>query len=70
MLRAPLARVPETELKWGVGVLLTSFGTFFVAEGMSVHWYGGDAALLYIVAVVALASSVLSRQLARTAVAT
>ncbi len=34
-LRKPLERIPETELKWGVGVL-SSFGVFFLAEGLGV----------------------------------
>jgi uncharacterized membrane protein len=46
---APLARVPENTLKFGVGVMLTSFGTFWGAEGAGAHWPGGDAALLAII---------------------
>jgi uncharacterized membrane protein len=51
-LRRPLSRVPETELKWGVGALLTSFGLFFLGEGLGVHWPGGDAGVVYILAAV------------------
>jgi uncharacterized membrane protein len=46
---APLARVPENTLKFGVGVMLTSFGMFWGAEGAGAHWPGGDAALLVII---------------------
>ena len=43
--RAPLARVPENTLKFGVGVLLTSFGTFWAAEGAGADWPGSDLAI-------------------------
>jgi uncharacterized membrane protein len=66
-LHRPLSRVPETELKWGVGVLLTAFGVFFTAEGLGVDWPGGDAAVLYIVAALAAVSQLQTRRLARTA---
>jgi len=53
-VRAPLARVPENALKFAVGVMLTSFGMFWGAEGAGVSWPGGDAALLVLVPAVAL----------------
>jgi uncharacterized membrane protein len=45
VLRAPLARVPENTLKYVVGLLLVSFGTFWGAEGAGAHWPGADLAI-------------------------
>jgi uncharacterized membrane protein len=45
LARGPLARVPENAMKFTVGVLLTSFGAFWGAEGAGAAWPGGDAAL-------------------------
>jgi uncharacterized membrane protein len=63
--RGALMRVPETEVKWGVGVLLSSFGVFFCGEGLSVDWPGGDLALLYIAAILAVVSQLQAHTLAR-----
>jgi uncharacterized membrane protein len=54
LVRAPLAKVPENALKFAVGIMLTSFGIFWGAEGAGVAWPGNDAALLVLVPVVAL----------------
>ena len=52
-VRTPLARVPENAMKFAVGVMLTSFGIFWGAEGAGVSWPGNDAALLVIIPLVA-----------------
>ena len=64
-LRRPLTRVPENALKYVVGVMLTSFGTFFVGEGIGVEWWRDDLALLPIIAVYGAASVALVRVLRR-----
>jgi uncharacterized membrane protein len=48
-IHAPLSRVPENTMKFVVGVMLTSFGMFWGAEGAGAHWPGNDAALLVLV---------------------
>ncbi|HTR94738.1 MAG TPA: hypothetical protein VMI73_23660 [Trebonia sp.] len=53
-VRAPLTKVPENWMKFAVGVMLTSFGTFWGAEGAGVDWPGNDGALLVLVPAVAL----------------
>jgi uncharacterized membrane protein len=65
VVHRPLARLPESQLKYAVGVMLTSFGVFFLGEGLGVDWPGGDAALLYVVAAMLAASQVHVRRLAR-----
>ena len=65
VLHRPLRRLPETELKYLVGLVLTSFGTFFAAEGLGVDWPLGDAALLALLALYVAASQVMAALLAR-----
>ena len=64
LLRAPLSRVPENTLKYGVGILLATFGTFWAVEGLgyftpeqkSLEFPFGDGALpLLLIAWVAVA---------------
>ena len=55
-VKAPLSRVPENALKFVVGVMLTSFGMFWGAEGAGASWPGNDASLLVIIPAVALYS--------------
>jgi len=45
-----LAEVPENAMKMTVGLLLTSFGTFWAVEGAGVDWPGSDAAILALAA--------------------
>jgi uncharacterized membrane protein len=55
-VRGPLARVPENTLKFAVGVMLTSFGMFWGAEGAGAHWPGSDTAILALIAATLVAS--------------
>jgi uncharacterized membrane protein len=45
LLHRPLASIPENTLKFGVGVLLAGFGTFWVGEGMGLDWPGADRSI-------------------------
>ncbi|HZT93006.1 MAG TPA: hypothetical protein VE985_00820 [Gaiellaceae bacterium] len=58
LLHRPLARVPENTIKFAVGLLLSTFGTFWSVEGLgvfkqgsaSIEWPGGDAMVLGVLA--------------------
>ncbi|KJE75736.1 COG4280 domain-containing protein [Ferrimicrobium acidiphilum] len=41
-----LTEVPENKLKMVVGIMLTSFGTFWMAEGLGLRWPGGTVFLI------------------------
>lgn len=64
-VRKPLARVPENTMKFIVGVMLTSFGIFWGAEGAGANWPGADGALLVIIPSVAVGSLLLVAILGR-----
>ena len=40
-----LSEIPENTIKTAVGVMLTSFGVFWVGEGAGIHWPGSDLAI-------------------------
>jgi uncharacterized membrane protein len=52
-----LSRVPENALKMVVGIMLVSYGTFWTGEGLRVHWPGGDAMLVGLVGIFAVAAT-------------
>ena len=68
LAKGPLSRVPENTIKFAVGLLLTSFGCFWGAEGAGVDWPGDELALLGVSAFFALVSFVLVRALRRVRV--
>jgi uncharacterized membrane protein len=74
LLHRPLREVPENTMKFTVGLLLTTFGTFWGAEGAGVDWPGGDGAILAILAFLIIVSvgltSLLRQQRQRTSAAT
>ena len=57
-------------MKFAVGVMLTTFGTFWAAEGAGADWPGSDAAILgvlaFVIAVSAALVALLRRRRART----
>ena len=70
LVRKPLERVPENTIKYTVGVMLTSFGCFWAAEGAGVAWPGDELSLLGVVGFVWLLSYGLVRLLRRQRLAT
>lgn len=50
-LAKPLAGVPENWMKLGVGLLLTSFGAFWMGEGVGVEWPAADLFILVMIGI-------------------
>jgi uncharacterized membrane protein len=45
-VRQPISRLPENRLKFGVGLMLVSFGTFWAGEGIGIAWPGDDLSIV------------------------
>lgn len=56
LVRAPLTKVPENTLKFVVGIMLTTFGTFWTVEGFGGSWPLSDAFLPILAALFLVAS--------------
>jgi uncharacterized membrane protein len=65
-LREPLQRLPETQIKLGMGVALTAFGTYFTAEGLHAHWPLSELAPVYLAWLFAVTAWLAVRRLERT----
>ncbi len=46
VVHRPLSRVPENGLKYAVGIMLITFGTFWAGEGVGIEWPTGDLTLI------------------------
>jgi uncharacterized membrane protein len=69
LAKGPLSRVPENTIKFVVGLLLTSFGCFWAAEGAGVDWPGDELSLLGVIAFFIVVSIGLVRVLRRRPIA-
>jgi uncharacterized membrane protein len=69
LVRGPLERIPENTIKFTVGLLLTSFGCFWAADGVGVDWPGDELSLLGVLAFLGLVSFALVQALRRQRVA-
>ena len=49
LVRTPLTKVPENTLKYIVSIVLISFGTFLVGEGLSIEWIFHNSSLLTLI---------------------
>lgn len=70
LLRAPLSKVPENVMKFVVGTMLTSFGSFWAGESLGVVWPGQDLSILLLIAGYLAASWLIISTLKKRGVAT
>jgi uncharacterized membrane protein len=67
LVRGPLTAVPENAMKFAVGLLLVTFGSFWAGEGVGVEWPAEDGAIVVLLVgyvVVSLAAVALLRRAA------
>jgi uncharacterized membrane protein len=65
LVQAPLQRIPENTLKFIVGIMLTTFGTFWSGESFGINWPFSDLFLLLLAALYLVASALLIRTIKR-----
>lgn len=59
LARKPLTKVPENTLKFIVGIMLVTFGTFWAGEGLGVNWPMADLFLFVLIAFFLLLTAVI-----------
>jgi uncharacterized membrane protein len=58
VIHRPLAQVPENTLKFTVGLILTTFGVYWIGEGLNYPWPQADFALIGLFAATLVVSRV------------
>jgi uncharacterized membrane protein len=64
-LRQPLSKIPENTMKFVVGIMLTSFGAFWVGESLNVDWPQKDLSIVYIIVTLLLFSRFVVKRIRR-----
>ena len=59
LVRSPLQRIPENTLKFIVGIMLTTFGTFWAGESFGINWPFSDLFLLMLAVLYLVVSALL-----------
>jgi uncharacterized membrane protein len=59
LVQTPLKQIPENTLKFIVGIMLTTFGTFWSGESFGINWPFSDLFLLLLAALYLVASALL-----------
>ncbi|MDR3585572.1 MAG: hypothetical protein P4L59_09630 [Desulfosporosinus sp.] len=49
VIRGPLTKIPENALKFSVGIMLVTFGTFWAGEGLGIQWPYADLFLFVLI---------------------
>ncbi|NPV91359.1 MAG: TMEM165/GDT1 family protein [Firmicutes bacterium] len=63
VVRRPLTRIPENTLKFTVGIMLVTFGTFWAGEGLGIEWFFDDLFLPVLVTFYLALSAIIVRWL-------
>ncbi len=66
LLHGHMQRVPDVAIKLSAGVMLLSFGSFWLGEGLGVEWPGSDLSLIALIATYAGLSFLAIRWLGRS----